>query len=207
MIQLSPLDLKGFTDKPANERRTIMAILTTQTCGEACWHAKEEVCRCSCGGRNHGCLTHADGSKPERTAKIAGHTYRLLAVGKRSDIYAQAAEINRQQWRSVESPFVTIDSVGQPKSITPAEIELAAEQGKRINWHQYRYTWSETDIGAPARLKPATAAQMKWEELAGWKDQPNVYLLWERVTMPEAPTEIIIDRETGKPAENQKPTR
>lgn len=204
MIQLSPLDLKSIDGKPANERRAIFAILTTQTCGESCWHAKEDVCRCSCGGRNHGCLNHG-GEKPERTAKIAGHMYRLLAVGHSRDLYAQASEINRRQWRSVEKPTVCIDSHGA--NWTAAEIEAARQAGKRISFNQYRYTWSETDEGAPARIKSASAAQRNWPELSGWKAERNVYLLWERVQMPEAPAELVIDRETGKPLENQKPTR
>jgi hypothetical protein len=33
---------------------SLFAIMTEATCGEACWSAKEEVCRCSCGGKNHG---------------------------------------------------------------------------------------------------------------------------------------------------------
>lgn len=203
MIQLSPLDLKDFSGAPA-ERRAISFILTTQTCGEACWHAREDVCRCSCGGRNHGCLNHG-GAKPERTAKIDGQQYRLLAVGLHRDLMAQASEINRRQWRSVEKPTVLIDSTGA--NWTPAEIEAARQAGKRISFMQYRYTWSETDSGAPARIKSASASQRNWEELSGWKAERSVYLLWERVTMPEAPAELVIDRETGKPLENQKPTR
>jgi len=55
--------------------------LTTQTCGEACWSAREEHCRCSCGGKNHGCLKVDGGTQPVRMAKIDGHRYKLHAVG------------------------------------------------------------------------------------------------------------------------------
>lgn len=37
------------------------SILTDATCGEACWTAKEELCKCSCGGHNHGCLNSPEG--------------------------------------------------------------------------------------------------------------------------------------------------
>lgn len=55
------------------------AILTGSTCGDACWHAREEVCRCSCGGKNHGILNHG-GERPKRTARIDGNLYELVAV-------------------------------------------------------------------------------------------------------------------------------
>lgn len=61
---------------------TKMSItLTGSTCGEACWHAKENVCHCSCGGVNHGCLLSPDGARPVRTAKIDGVRYELKAIG------------------------------------------------------------------------------------------------------------------------------
>ncbi len=128
----------------------LAAFLTDATCGEACWHAREEVCRCSCGGKNHGCLKTTNGEKPERTSKINGHRYILKAVGER--LWEEAVAINR--------------SVGPYK----------------IGKFGYEYYWRETDIGAPARLKPASKEQLaKWEELATFKDLPfykTVYLLW-----------------------------
>lgn len=57
----------------------IMAILTGHTCGEACWHAREKVCRCSCGGKNHGILNNGL-PRPERTSKKDGKFYTLAGV-------------------------------------------------------------------------------------------------------------------------------
>lgn len=163
--------------------RAVMAILTTQTCGEACWHAREEVCRCSCGGRNHGCLTHADGQRPERTAKIDGYRYRLKAVGKYADIVRDACEINRLAgYSSVDKPM---------------------KYGE--GWMQYRYTWRTTDSGAPARLKTVSQSQRAWKELQGWHEERSVYLLWERLEMPERPTQPVVDKDTGLPLADQLP--
>ena len=71
----------------------LAAIQTESTCGEACWSARDDVCRCSCGGRNHGVLRGSDSSRPDRTSKIAGYVYRLEAVGKYSEIWRQAYDL------------------------------------------------------------------------------------------------------------------
>lgn len=68
--------------------------LTGSTCGEACWHAREEICRCSCGGKNHGCLKSGNGEHPERTAKIDGKRYKLAAVG--ATVHDDAQRLNKE---------------------------------------------------------------------------------------------------------------
>ena len=68
------------------------AILTQATCAEACWHAREDVCRCSCGGANHGCLISPDGTQPERTRRIDGVRYKLQATD--GDIEHAAQQLN-----------------------------------------------------------------------------------------------------------------
>ena len=59
----------------------MLAVLTDRSCGEACWHAKEEVCRCECGGINHGILLKDGATQPSRHSKIDGKAYQLIAVG------------------------------------------------------------------------------------------------------------------------------
>ena len=59
----------------------MLGLMTAATCGDACWHAREDICRCSCGGKNHGCLRDANGVKPVRTARIDGVMRRLAGVG------------------------------------------------------------------------------------------------------------------------------
>ena len=58
----------------------MLHFITGSTCGDACWHAREDICRCSCGGKNHGILTHADGKQPKRTRRIDGNFYELMAI-------------------------------------------------------------------------------------------------------------------------------
>ena len=41
------------------------SMITGHTCGDACWHARDIECRCSCGGRNHGIMARG-GDQPER---------------------------------------------------------------------------------------------------------------------------------------------
>ena len=61
------------------ETNLAMAILTGSTCGDNCWHAREDVCHCSCGGKNHGILT-VGGTAPVRSSKVDGEFYELVAV-------------------------------------------------------------------------------------------------------------------------------
>ena len=58
------------------------ALLTGATCGDACWHAREDICRCSCGGKNHGILLGTDGKQPTRTRKIGGKFYEYIRLKK-----------------------------------------------------------------------------------------------------------------------------
>ncbi len=68
----------------------VSVFITEQTCGEACWSAREDVCRCSCGGKNHGCLREANGVRPVRTSKIDGRMYELQGVGEGVEDVARA---------------------------------------------------------------------------------------------------------------------
>jgi hypothetical protein len=153
---------------------SLVSFLSEATCGEACWEAREDVCRCSCGGKNHGCLRSKDGVRPTRNAKIDGHRYELKAVGGR-ELYAEAEAIN--------------------KANGPYRVETTAPF--------YKYWWHETDRGAPARLKPATKDQLaRWPELAAARAEIDAlkaagecaavylrawpYLLWARVEQKEA---------------------
>jgi len=204
-MSFGPDDVRAVMDGTA-PRQMVRVVLTGSTCAEPCWFAHEEVCRCSCGGRNHGCLNIPGAKRPERTCKIGGATYRLKAIGKYAEIVAEACEINRQAgYRSVEKPSLVIG--GQSRSWTPQEIENARSIGTDMWWSQYTYTWRVTDDGAPARLKPASIGQRKWTELSGWKDTPGVYLLWENTTPLQRPTTLVVDKQTGEPLPDQTPTR
>ena len=71
---------------------TLFTAITDATCGEACWEAREDICRCSCGGKNHG--TSRDGIIPERTSKIDSYRYKLIAVGS-YEVETQGRELSK----------------------------------------------------------------------------------------------------------------
>src|ERR1017187_9268555 len=54
--------------------------LSNHTCSEACWFAREEVCRCSCGGKNHGIMLANGTERPARTGLIHYKRFRLEAI-------------------------------------------------------------------------------------------------------------------------------
>lgn len=148
-------------------------ILTEATCGSACWEAREDVCRCSCGGKNHGCLKTADGVRPERMAKIDGFRYVLKAIGDNRtepSVYQQARAINQAH--------------------------------PRIKSNSYTVNWYPTDKGAPARVKTATKQQVHtWPELASyrpkpgeWKRRPELLLVREDIVsqaLPAPPAQTV----------------
>lgn len=71
--------------------------ITERTCGQGCWHAKEDVCHCSCGGKNHGCLRNSDGYAPVRTSKLDGILYELKAISiYNGDLEREADKLNVQ---------------------------------------------------------------------------------------------------------------
>lgn len=123
--------------------RLISAFISESTCGEACWCAREDACHCSCGGKNHGVLREGNGDSPARTAKIDGVRYELKAVGP--NLYCEAEAING------------------------AAGDCAVH---KLGTQTYRYPWTETDKGAPARIKRARKDQLaKWPELKAYRER------------------------------------
>lgn len=59
------------------------------TCDVACWEAKEDVCRCMCGGRNHGIMRYG-GPQPGRYCQRKGVAYRLEAIYAGSRVWQEA---------------------------------------------------------------------------------------------------------------------
>lgn len=78
------------------------SITTETTCSDACWYAREDVCRCSCGGANHGCLNVAGREQPARTCRIKGVRYVLTAIGTYSEISKQRYAIEREAYRAAD---------------------------------------------------------------------------------------------------------
>lgn len=132
-----------------------MAILTGSTCGDACWHAREDICRCSCAGKNHGILT-VGGTQPVRNSKVQGEFFELVAVipGRmENECWHDAFErTNAEIKKIVDERFPGVDS--------------------------YAYgAYREGKIYPVIDRKPS-ATQLKWPEVVA---VPNAYrLVWAR---------------------------
>ena len=145
----------------------IAAVLTEATCGEACWHAREEICRCSCGGKNHGCLKTADGERPVRTAKIQGIRFELLGVGDQWELHQQAVELNKAGGVTF---YYADSSTNSWDADIPAKLRKATKAQLT--------GWPELKAHLEQRVKAAKTASC----LAALDDEaPWPYLLWRRI--------------------------
>ncbi len=92
----------------------MVTMMTATTCGAACWYAREEVCRCSCDGANHGVLLMG-GEQPRRNCRIQGQRYLLGMVGSYLDCekamrdfgYSDAGRPFRKVYSNGYSYFLT----------------------------------------------------------------------------------------------------
>ncbi len=200
VVTFNPQDVKAVA-AGVGTRAQVLAILTSQTCGEACWHAREDVCRCSCGGKNHGCLNHG-GERPERHSKIDGVPYRLGGVGPWRSLYDEAKRINGQQYARIDRVTYVIDGIGAGYSLE--QWQAAKAEGKECFVSQYYGIWRETDSGAPARIKYPSASQRKWIEFSAFNEDREAALLWVRLEMPAKPLLVKVDR-NGNPEPKQFP--
>ena len=118
-----------------------MTGLSGQTCGEACWHAREDICRCSCGGANHGCLRDGDGERPVRTCRMDGYRRELVAVGT----YVECDDIARPSNKAAGVSFLYAPTSSQTyhrgiparmRMATKGQVErwpeLAAYRGQQV---------------------------------------------------------------------------
>lgn len=135
----------------------LLAVITGTTCGEACWHAREDVCRCSCGGKNHGCLRDANGERPLRTSKIDGVRYELRGVG--GDVEKQAQAINA----AAGIPYHYAHTARDHYGYTP---EAVMRPPTKSQWN-----WPEL-TAEKERISTLPAYD--------WRGR-SVYLLWVRV--------------------------
>ena len=142
---------------------TIQTTSSESTCGEACWCAHEDICRCSCNGRNHGVLRSQDGERPERTRKLNGYIYRLIAV-------------------ETTGGLCRAETQGPLRELERA-IMKRLELSGQWNWYDFAST-----PGYPIKLKTATEGEIaRWPELSGWRGQgiSRPLTAWMRVDMPE----------------------
>lgn len=156
----------------------LIHALSDITCGENCWNAKEEICRCECGGKNHG--IHLRGENAVRACRINGRRYELVSVGKHADLFRQAQALIRE--RDIESgkAFVQDGVLMERSTYTGIERIIRYSPPVRL------------DCIAPYELKYASLPQcLKWKELAYFeiaddrdRYHSNAAILWKREDVP-----------------------
>jgi len=156
---------------PIPNKTILEALYTEQTCGDACWHAKEDICRCSCGGKNHGCLRTEDGEQPARTRRIKDMMYQLVAVSPSPDVCSCANDA-----------YKPIDELH--KSI----IDRGIAEGK-FTFGDIYYAEGYRMHALPCYTKTATDSEIKrWAELSMWRNTDKWFkplTLWVRIDMLE----------------------
>jgi len=149
----------------------VKVFITEQTCGDACWHAKEDICRCSCGGRNHGILRSADGIQPSRTRKIKGAMYQLIAVSPSPEVCSCAIDA----YRPIENMH--------------KQIENKAIETGLCTFGDIYYAECYRMKHLPVYTKTASASEIeRWSELSQWRNCDKWFkplTLWLRVDMLE----------------------
>lgn len=112
----------------------IVGYLSGHTCGDACWHARDAICHCSCGGKNHGIFARGE-AQPIRTAKINGAMYRLVEVGKHQQIekrrFAEVIAMKHDWYFDPHGPWLAKPAT---KSALKNWPELAAFQNDDANY-------------------------------------------------------------------------
>jgi len=108
----------------------LFAILTGHTCGEACWHARELVCRCSCGGANHGILKLANGVQPDRTMRKGDTVYTLAAV---SSSYNEAGKTTREVM-DTRFPGLDVYAYGDYRECSDMPVIQRKASASQLKW-------------------------------------------------------------------------
>ena len=123
-VERSSLGIGTGTEPTTSD---LIAILTEATCGEACWTAVHDVCRCSCGGANHGIRQR--GGEAERTCKVGSNRYRLIAVMTEAERpYTVARELIMER-QADQSPLnLALRSRWGPPNVIAVEPATRAQE-------------------------------------------------------------------------------
>lgn len=133
-----------ITEQIADElrARATKAVLTLTTCSIACWMAREEDCRCSCGGKSHGVLLR-NGEQPRRNSMIQGFRYVLGAI----------------------------EAGGAARNLSWDFRKTLDRETYGTHLRGRIFSPRENEPGATIWLKKASAAQLeKWPEVAEWSE-------------------------------------
>ena len=145
-------------------RDGLMAILTESTCADPCWYAREDVCRCSCGGRNHGVLLQDGAERPARTKKVGRYRFQLVGIA-----------INHHG--AIDAVRELYDAIGERR---PASDSLRPGWGEPGRYCSAGATEREADKW------PELEPYRDWYKLQPGEAPINAhdrrpYLIWERV--------------------------
>lgn len=124
-------------------------LFALTACGPMCWEAREDVCRCSCGGANHGIHRH---TRPD----CAGLKRQMVYEGFIWELSRVSAVEDRGSNRF------------SPEHLDSEAQELNTKAGIRYLYaHTARQHYGEFPV---AIVRPATASQIaKWPELNAWR--------------------------------------
>jgi hypothetical protein len=144
---------------PIPNQTILQAMVTEQTCGDACWHAREDICHCSCSGKNHGCLRTEDGQQPNRTRKIKGGMYQLIAVESIIEGSCRAETTH---------PIYQLER----------DIDNNAIEAKLFEYYELKGCKSYCTKPLPVYVKSSTDGEIKrWPELSQWLNKTELELL------------------------------
>ena len=150
----SSLDNASLVDAPFGDGdttpddaidRAVQFVLTEATCGASCWEAREDVCRCSCGGRNHGLAKQ--GGRGPRTCKAGRARYELVAVVAESEKpYQMAAEMSEEATGERQRGNFSIRPNWGPQPLFAVQPSTKAQQ-KWPEVGQAFAGWDERKLG------------------------------------------------------------
>ena len=116
-------------------------VYTETTCCEKCWYAKEEICRCQCGGRNHGILRQDGAVQPIRTRRVKAYRYQLEAV-----VYCPNDAFIMTQ-KAVEKELKELNGRDYFVELAPKAAfnwpELTAYVDRANHWHRPMLIWKK----------------------------------------------------------------
>lgn len=134
----------------------MLNLIRHGTCNTACWEAREDVCRCMCGGRNHGITRHG-GERPGRYCQRKGVAYTLEAITVGRSAYSEAERM----------------------------VDSLRESQPKIAKYGYHY-WDEgyafaQSVPPNARKWPEVIAVAPAVET--WGSDGDIYLVWRRISL------------------------
>ena len=152
-----------------------MNIISDATCGLNCWLAEEPICKCFCGGLNHGVMLKLNAKQPKRMAKLDGVMYELVGI---------SAYTTHKDYAKMNIKADKINHLPENEYITHDNF---------YNVDRIKYLES-SDKNAPMRVKKATKTQIaNWDEIKNISKSIHVYLLWQKIGYITENNKAIVD--------------